>query len=350
MNQDPVRVSSIQLESAFPSLTLIHAARHAFSLQVMIPTIAVVIVLNGLIAIPNAALRGRSSQQDSPGRQNAFVPFERLGIDNIELANRFPKPLAHTVVSAQYVFGRGIFHDVRETLRLLFRIGVLMLIGAAVSRISAAEYCRDERTGVIRAVRAAIRSWKPLVTSTGLAFGLLWLPWFAFGLLSWCLAFSSGLFGMPYLAGVIQWLAGFGLCIWTLVVSLAWILSLSAVATDGCDGADALSRGINYCLSHRLRTGCYAAIIVLLIVVFGETMRTVCDYATIVTIDTIVLQPSGGMTPSFKTPETAAASACARVVVTAFQLGILFCGTTIAYILLREREDGVVRTEMLAKP
>jgi hypothetical protein len=350
MNQDPVRVSSIQWESAFPSLTLIHAARHAFSLQVMIPAIVAVIVLHGLAATPDPELQARSFQQNTLRPWPAFVPFESLGIDNIKLASWLPNPVVHTVVSAQYVFGRGIFHDIRETLRFLFRIGLLMVMGAAVSRISAAEYCRDERTGVIRAMRAAVMSWKPLVTSTSLAFGLLWLPWFAFGLLGWCPGFSFALFGMAYLAGVIQWLAGLGLCIWTLVVSAAWILSLSAVATDGCDGADALSRGINYCLSHRLRTGCYGAIIVLLMVVFGETMRTVCHGATIVTIDTMVMQPSGGMMPSFGTPETAAASACERVAVTAFQLGILFCGTTIAYILLREREDGVIRTEMLAEP
>ena len=32
------------------------------------------------------------------------------------------------------------------------------------------------------------------------------------------------------------------------------MLSLAAVATDDCVGADALSRGINYVLSHKLKT------------------------------------------------------------------------------------------------
>ena len=133
----------------------------------------------------------------------------------------------------------------------------------------------------------------------------------------------------------------FGLlsCLTFVVIAFAWGVSLAAIGTDRCDGSDAISRGINYVLSQRLRTALYFGCVLLILWIVGELAGFLGDGAAGLVY--VTLPPSGDVAAlQNQLTQTVV------VLVDAFRFGMLFCGLTLAYLLLREHEDGIRITEL----
>lgn len=115
-----------------------------------------------------------------------------------------------------------------------------------------------------------------------------------------------------------------------LVLGSGWLLSLAAIAIDRCDGAEGLSRGISYVLSRWQRVVIYT--------ITGFVLIAICN---------IVFW----WLASVAIPLTAAAGAQSNASLfknfaEILRLSVFFCEIAIAYVLLRNVEDGVSLREM----
>lgn len=353
MNQDPVTVDRIQSERVFPPLQLVHAARQGFTIQVMLPTLAAILILDavfgpqpGLWSMPNpfSVIRDRYLG----GVLSRELIVQTVNQSELDLLfPAIPAPLDATAAALRDLIRSGLSASWSGVLYAATSILILMVAGTAAARSTALDFCRKERCGALRSVWTAFRRFRQVLSATILALVLLWLPWsLCFGL-GWMIT-RTGLGSLvPGPTGAVLWLASFLVCLWTPVIIASWFLALSAVAVDDCEGADALSRGINYCLSHRLRTLCYFVLILMTTCVSGELVRWFCSYASMAASVFCSENPTWqqtGEVDGFGFPVYFGNHAAK--VLDAFRLGTFFCGTTIAYLLLRQREDGILLTEM----
>ncbi len=215
---------------------------------------------------------------------------------------------------------------------------VLGLFGTAIARAVATDFCQQSGAGVVASVSYACRHWQSTLLATGLA-----------------LAFPAGLRGLISLAGLLpelgsggEWIAA---AVWGIIFllavilalmfvvgGLAWLLSLAATGTDGCTGAEALSRCISYILSHPLWVaGAFTAI-----TATGLAMRWVAELilaagtaampAALLNLDSVMLT-SGWLF-------------VLRMIPHVFQLSVFLSGVTVCYVLLRQREDGIMIEEI----
>ena len=134
-------------------------------------------------------------------------------------------------------------------------------------------------------------------------------------------------------------------------MSIGWSVSIGAIGTDDCDGADALSRGVNYFLSHKLVTFCYLHLIVLASVV-AKLFGWVLWLGSSSLLDARMPQVAAQLrTPT--TPTTTLGTALLHRTHDAlqhlpdcFQLAAFLSGLTLMYVLLRQKEDAVNITEI----
>lgn len=221
---------------------------------------------------------------------------------------------------------------------LVWNVLVLGLFGTAMARTVATEFCQHSRSGVIASLRYAGSHWKSTLLSTGLALAFpavlkamvavaslvtrlddAWQP------------VAGALWGLVLLASVVLAL----LCI---VGGLAWLLSLAATGTDGCTGAESLSRCISYLLSHPVWT---AAALVLVAVV-SLSVRWV--------VEVILAAGAVAMPAEYLSMEPNQLIHgwlfFIRMIPHAFHLSAFIAGITVCYVLLRQREDGITTEEI----
>jgi hypothetical protein len=203
--------------------------------------------------------------------------------------------------------------------------------------------------GALRAVVTTVKRLPAALMGTGLAFVLVWLPWSLLYGTGRFLTWTGTASLLPAPTEFFLWLLSFGCCLWTIVVPVSWMLSLAAIAVDDCHGTDALSRGISYTLSHRLQCLIFVGLTLLFMLVFGEVLTIFADAATdvaqrffsdrdLIMVTTLIHgRDIVDQTVSGRTAST---------VVAAYRLGVILCGSTISYVLLRYREDGISVREM----
>ena len=126
----------------------------------------------------------------------------------------------------------------------------------------------------------------------------------------------------------------------SIVCAIAWLLSLGAIGTDQCAGSDAMSRGISYVLSHKVYSAavCFASILIssfaMLLTQWGITTGLALVESTI--------RESGSVASELKDFSTV----LLIVFPNAVQLGVLLSAMTIAYLLLRQKEDAIHLQEL----
>lgn len=362
MNADPVTTDRVEWKKVFPGLHILSAVRMAFRLRVLVP--CWMAVLAGMVLVrtvdlhrnwPDAARLGPESYQwrcpDCGGLVNdAFHWLQLVPHDPVHAAD----PLTTFLLYA--AAGSGAGRSAAQWLLLPSACLVITAVAAmAVGRATSAEFCSATRCGAIAGLKYGLRHLPAALLSLLIAVviaGLFLLP-----------LVLAGMFGSPDSA-----VSAFVMTAWlplTLVAVLAvpavmicfiaWLLSLCAIGTDGCGGADALSRGICYLLSHKVRTAWYLLLVTAASLIARAVMIFLAHCA--VTVLTLFLpqltaqavDPRRGSSV-FESIMRSSHELSLNFLPAAVQFGAFFSGLTIVYVLLRHREDGVRLEESIDTP
>lgn len=353
MNTDPVTVGRIQLARAFPMLQLFHAARLAFGLQVMVPSVLAVLISDGVMrTFPSG---GPSPPSFAVAADHGVAADQSIRTIFSGILRAVPSPVRQLSRDTGDLLRMGVWHDGHRCWRLVCHILLLSLAGGSVTRSALLSFCRQQRAGAIRSMRRAVMSGRAFLVSAALSVALILLPWVLLVIAGW-LVRQTGLYvAAPQLLSAFFWLLALVCTLVAIIVGAGWILSIAAIMADRCTGSDGLSRGINYVLSHRFRAGCCAVLIVLTGACCGQILLVVSESS--VGLAESVLHPEdsesqtnageSGLDQADRTGRVAAdLRDITGVMVQALQFGIFFCGVAMAYLLLREAEDAVMLTEL----
>lgn len=321
-NSDPVCINKIDWLKIFPWLHLIKAARLGVRLRVLVPSMIIVVCSQWSTgrslgrAMPTGSLADVWNTTGGLGMTPAIVTaIATIIVDLVGGSRRF----------------QGEFHV------LMLPAILLIFFGTSIARSAATEFCSFSRTGAIAAARFSVRRSFSTLTAlflSTLIVGICFLPLMLSGVLANVVGttFVLGLWWLvaaSTLAGVIA----------LVVCGSGLLLAFGAIGTDKCGGADALSRGINYTLSHKLFT------------FWCLWFSSLVSFLTMAVTRSLVIVAADklGRPVGFDASSTAdAAHSIAQatmelmaLVPSAVHLGTFFSALTITYVLLREREDGI---------
>ncbi len=327
MNQDSVTVNRIDWLRSFPILQLSKALRMGFRLRTFLPCLLV----SACFIISSFSI---SEVELSIDDDHWTVFSSPLSL---------PAPLSH-VSEAVGSLGPNCPKPVTE---LLYGCAAYLLIttflGITVARSTATEFCTATRTGAIQSllftaqhILSGLAAVTIMCLLASVPVVLLWLFGkiaIGIGTDSELLENVSVILGMPMAAFVI---------VTTIVCGLAWLFSIAAIGTDRCSGSDACSRGICYVLSHKA----YALLIVFVAVVLSNIGAGIIRWLIwhAIRIARSELTPLTILSEGH-TSETLATT-MSVILANTIQLGVLFSGLTIGYILLRKAEDAVPLREI----
>jgi hypothetical protein len=337
MNQDPVTIKRIQWSSVFPGLLLFRAMRIACSVQVIIPCVLLIVLcssgqllINDLVQSPPVAQAPFESQLFSGG-----------------MAKWHAQPsLSVSVITGGMRLLTGIrtyfLHDVLQVLWFVISVS---LVGTATARVASNSVAGGTRTGAIRSLLFSCRLWKSSATAAGISLLLMVVLLALNHVAGWIVGIPGighGLYALllplTFLLAVITVLAA-------LVLSIAWLLSLGAVGTDQCGGADALSRSISYVLTHPLRSVVYCLIVGLVAMAGRWLMNLAFSVAGVLVLTYSVDGPARlvapDQPPELSTYLTNVWMWLIAQIPQAYQLGIMLTGMCLAYLLLRQQVDGI---------
>lgn len=328
-NRDPIAVRQVQWLTVFPVLHLLRSLRNAFRLRVLLPCGVLIICL---IFVPQSSFTSLFTRPvASPlSAEASILPVPGRGLLPVPLAGLLCWPLRlGTPPDASMV---------PIVLSLLIVIAVTTIVAVAVARATSQDFCCGSRCGALSSLKYSLQHILASLSATVLAFSLLMLLGLPLLFAQWLFGpesrwlWASGMTSIPLaLYGIV---ATFG----AIVLFAGWLLSLSAIGTDGCAGADALSRGISYILTHKLLTGAYfysAAMVSL----FARVVATFLASVAVSELPDIMRQSR---------PAEEARHLLSGVGVQGLQLfpltvqlGSFLSATCLVYLLLRERVDGV---------
>ena len=181
-------------------------------------------------------------------------------------------------------------------------------------------------------LRLALQSWKSILISTLLSGILLGLLCVAFWILRWA---GTKTHISITAAALLMYIVG------CLVLGIGWLLSIAAIAIDRCDGAEALSRGINYVLSRWLRVVIYATVCCLMMASFSLVVEWLSDQAHALS-SSVYRNPDPVLRGEFLISLWSTHGSFGELI----RLSIFYCEIAIAYVLLRNAEDGVSLREI----
>lgn len=349
-----------------PGLHLLQCIRFGLRVRVIVPALLMLITSwAGLLMISETVglpYEGKGGSEDSVSiepmagfpwhalpdtedridRGISFADFRRMPL-------RVVPPPVHALVHSVTSLVAGSPSIRRDFLEATFTALMCLLFGTAIGRSVATGFCTGTRTGAVPALRFSMQQIRSSLLSTTLAGLLISLPLCAIGGVSWLAGFELPAWlirvGWPLVA-----LLGLAAVLGTFVVVAGWLLSLAAIGTDRCYGADALSRGINYVLSHPARTAAWLCVVLLAAAVTEFLAQGVLDAVTSV-LDARLESMSASAILVDKVDGTDRSvlwwwHAGIGCIPAAVRLGVFFSGTTIMYILLRQKEDAVRLREL----
>jgi hypothetical protein len=322
VNQDPVKVNRVEWLRLFPGLSLLQAVRLGFRLRVLVPACLCLFVF---AARQNIA---EILWDIAPSPQQLWITY---GIAEQPL----PGPVEAVVIGATRILASGILNNPFEFVSVIWSGLVLTVFGIAVSRSVATEYCIRSRTGVFSAMRFSFRHFTAGLVSTVLAASIVVAPLLVVSIAGWVMNFGAAGAWLVAICWPVVFLFGMLSIVVTIVCLIGWMLSLAAIGTDQCSGADALSRGINYVLSHKLLTTVYLMAVVVVSNVATHIAHWLIQASTSVVFSRI--DHNHGTSPSVLSDWMSAIQQLPHAV----HLGVFLSGITIMYVLLRETEDGV---------
>lgn len=330
-NRDPIAVRQVQWLTVAPVLHLLRALRNGFRLRVLIPCSLLIVVLMagpqsrftltaaGLLPGPLAL---------SPGGL-VLPPIGR---------NLLPAPLFSLLHWPVSLGGDPQADPWVPLLAMLLVVLVTMLTAVAVARATSQEFCKRSRCGAVASLKYALNSILPSLAATALAFVLLLCLGLPLALAQWLFESDSrwltisGIVSIPLAIYAI--LAVFG----AFVLFAGWLLSLAAIGTDDCDGADALSRGVSYVLTHKLLTGVYFYI-ALIVSLLARVLATVLVSIAAGQLPAVMLRAPDPEQPQYAL--SGVALQMLGVLPVTVQLGSFLSAVCLIYLLLRGRVDAV---------
>ena len=347
MNQDPVAVSRIDWLKIFPGLHLPKAFGLGFRLRILLTAL----LFLGVVRVGLYGLDGFSVSRHTERLRIAYPIKIYAGQTLRELTTGFPRPIAMGKESAgRLMFSARLPNDVSEYGILALVILCMAVFGPAVGRSTATEFCVHSRTGAFASLKFSLSHFGRSMVSTFLALLLICIPWVFIKAAAW-LCQPGTLWAVLAMIGWILFYAAAALAfLATVVISLGWLLSLAAIGTDQCDGADALSRGINYILSHKFKTLFYLLVVTVVAELAGLLTLAVAGYSSEiieVRFSDMIRTASGPMSAW----DIAAVLYTLSIAVLAYlphavHLGVFLAGITVMYLLLRQAEDAVQLREI----
>lgn len=324
MNQDAVTVERIDLRKTFPVLHLFQAVRLGFRIRVLLPCL---IAVGGWLAV--SELSGLSVLCDvtPSGLADVRSPIFHLATICWRLLTNSHPDLFYPLLVA-----------------LVLDVAVIAFVGTAVARAVATEFCTSTRVGAIASIRFSLIHGLDWLLSTALAVGIVAALTAVVCFAAWLVyagatgaAIVSVLWPAVMLLAVLTVLA-------TAVCGASWLLSLAAIGTDRCSGSDALSRGINYVLSHKTMSAVYLALLLAMsMITFGLTQAIVLVGKQLLEnrfpaayFQATDLGGNLGQQALFYWNQL-----ITELIPNAVHLATLLSGTTLMYILLRKAEDAV---------
>lgn len=319
MNEDAVRVSRIDWLAAIPSLRLFEAIRLAVSLRVALP----VLLLMCLSWLGTDVFSWKSTAPDSADSGRSVLNVSDFELpDYLDTMNRSLTLIA-TGTWSQFLAG---------TYLLAITMLLLGFCGIAVMRCVGSRFCTGTGCGLLATVQFSLQHWMSVLLSS-------LLSWILLGLLCIVYWFLRSI-GDATHVGVTA-IASLFYIVGCVVLGMGWLLSLAAIAIDRCDGAEALSRGISYVLARWLRVVVYAMVFFLLMTICDEVVSWVSDNAYILT--TTMIKPGD---PLLAEKWNSDAWTVLHQFGEMVRLSIFLCEIAIAYVLLRNIEDGVSLREI----
>gem|GEM_PF-1511673 len=350
MNNDSVTVNRMHWLKLFPGLHLWLAVRMAFRIRILVPA---ALAMLGSVYGPEVSPDNfeRSSENPSrlvrkltaqhPSSNLLFDVTSELGPESLNAV--VPRQISAIVSNAAFLMYSGSWN---AFLILTWNMLLVGVFGAAVARSTATEFCRGSRTGPLAAMRFSLKRVGSLLLSAGLAIGVVTaviIPLLLAGFVSKEPAFlgSVVMFCWPLLF-VISLVAIFA----TGVFSIGWGLSIAAIGTDDCNGPDALSRGVNYFLSHKLLTIWYLCLTILASLAARLIGWLMLGGATSLLASRIVNvfdRLGRPMEDSLTTAERVLQKThtALQFLPETLQLAAFLSGLCLMYVLLREKEDAV---------
>ena len=370
MNKDPVTVNRINWLQAMPSLRLFGAFGLGFRVRCVVSAcIALFFIFLATPLLlpenwqshypPSDEFYATEREEPVPsldatgdllaGRLNAFSDdetheeYEFSVIPEVDYLDAFPLPVSFVAAGqGQILTGRGA--GWKNLLLESFGVLLLLIFGTAICRSAALQFCQGRRSGAFASLRFAVGQLPRTLLSTGLAALIVAAPLLLISLLGWLARF-----GLPAALLALMWpllMAASVLAFATsLVVGVGWMLSLSAVATDECSGSDALSRGINYVLSHKARTLGYLVVTSALSTIAYWLATGILDAAdAILRVRFVVFldaSRNGGTADGVAVTALSVWNDVLDCLPRAVEFSVFMAGITLMYVLLRYFEDAV---------
>lgn len=311
MNEDGVRVTRIDWQTAIPSLRLLDAIRLAISLHVFVPALLLMFLT-------------RAASQFSYA-QFGLLTSEISRHSLLDVSDFKMPGFLDTISGSMSVIATGGGSQLSAS-EVTVILGLWMLMfgfcGVVAIRSAGCRTCTGTESGLFASAKLSLHSWKSIVVSAVLTWILLGLLCTVFRVFCWAGAGTS--VGITTVASL-MYIVG------CMVLGIGWLLSLAAIAIDRCDGAEALSRGICYVLSHWLRVVVYC-------IVFCLLMMS-CDVAfSWLAINAHRLASAADA--------TSAGGTTLQLTGEVVRLSLFFCEIAVAYVLLRNLEDGVSPREI----
>jgi hypothetical protein len=247
--------------------------------------------------------------------------------------------------------------------RLLWALAVWAFIGGAITRMAAVHFARDERVGVLAALKFAAGKFlsylgAPLPAIAGLLF--LWLLCAIGGLIGRIPGIGEPLVGLFFFVPLLLALA---MTFLVLVLAFGWPLMLAAVSTEGSDAFDGLSRASSYVLSRpwyylwsAIVAMVYGAVVISFVALFASTVAYLAGWGLASGMGTEGVGRLYQLAPGLwadsvasAPPQDAPVTIGARLaglwlgavglMVGGFVYSYFWTASTIIYFLLRHRED-----------
>ncbi|MEZ6121747.1 MAG: hypothetical protein R3C49_01070 [Planctomycetaceae bacterium] len=331
VNSDPVAIDCIQWKKIFPGLHLWSAIRLSFRLRVLLPAWLMVFVSTSLRRWDiSVTMLDRDFPQALHWLFDSGLPSSRF----------LGSPLSDAVFSLTGVLQHSTNDLAGLLLLLLCQVLLLAVGGVAIARSTSAEFCSQQRIGGPAALRFSLSHVLRPLLSLAIVVIILVLLISPLAVITWL----SPALNQPTLSGsaTMFWLL---IAIPIAVVCwIGWLLSIAAIGTDICDGADGLSRGINYVLSRPTQVAGY----LLIVLVVGKVASSIASFLV-----TAAFEAASGWMPELvianiqrfrltSIDERLAASEVPFILQfpAAVQLGAFLSGITLTYLVLRQQEDG----------
>jgi hypothetical protein len=314
MNDDAVRVRQINFRTAVPSLRLLEIIPLAITVQCLIPAFVGTVVL---------ALVSQSSSVS----QHVF--------QETASSRALPSAVSGMIGDSRQLLIHGVHSGVAPLARLLISLLVMSASGIAVSRAAGSYFCRATRTGAMPSLLYSLRAWRSWLTVTGglACFGVAALVFYR--ILIATMRMVSGADGLCSWLSVTLWVTTIAILFFLIPLSIGWLLSLASIGIDGCNGPEALSRGISYVISNFWRSVCYAVFLMAITLSSGQIADFVCAYT--------IEMANEAATASISTRGNSwnLLDWIRTLLVETVKFSVFFSGIAVAYVLLRHYEDNV---------